>query len=63
MILENAVSYLEARVSKEVDMGTHTIFIGEVVAGDIVSDKACMTYAFYHQVKRGTTPRTAPSYV
>ncbi len=63
VILENAVSYLEARVSKEVDMGTHTIFIGEVVAGDIVSDKACMTYDYYHQVKRGTTPRTAPSYV
>ena len=22
-----------------------------------------MTYAYYHQVKRGTTPKTAPSYV
>ena len=22
-----------------------------------------MTYAYYHQVKRGTTPRAAPSYI
>ncbi len=63
VILENATSYVEVRVDKEVDMGTHTIFIGEVVAADVVSEKACMTYAYYQQVKRGTTPKTAPSYV
>lgn len=44
-------------------MGTHTIFIGEVVGGDVVSDKTCMTYEFYHEIKRGTTPKTAPSYI
>ena len=63
VILENAVSYIEVKVAKEVDMGTHTIFIGEVVAADVLSEKACMTYAYYHQVKRGSTPKTAPSYV
>lgn len=63
VILENAVSYLEVKVTKEVDMGTHTIFIGEVVAADVLSQKACMTYEYYHQVKRGTTPKTAPCYV
>ena len=63
VVLENAVSYLEARVVKEVDVGTHTIFIGQVVNADVISEKACMTYEYYHQVKRGTTPKTAPSYV
>jgi rubredoxin/flavin reductase (DIM6/NTAB) family NADH-FMN oxidoreductase RutF len=63
VILDNAVSYLEVKVIKEVDMGSHTIFIGEVAAADVVSEKACMTYDYYHQVKRGTTPKTAPSYV
>jgi ferric-chelate reductase [NAD(P)H] len=28
IVLENAVSYLEARVTKEMDVGTHTIFVG-----------------------------------
>ena len=63
VVTENATAFLEVKVSKEVDMGTHTIFIGSIVAADILSDKASMSYAYYHQVKRGTTPKAAPSYV
>jgi flavin reductase (DIM6/NTAB) family NADH-FMN oxidoreductase RutF/rubredoxin len=63
IVTDNAVSYLEARVTKEVDVGTHTIFIGEVVGADVLMEAKCMTYDFYHEVKRGTTPKTAPSYV
>ena len=48
---------------KEVDVGSHTIFIGSLVDADVISDEPCMTYEYYHQVKRGTTPRTAPSYI
>ena len=62
IVLENANSYLEIRVDKEVDVGTHTIFIGEIVAADVLNDKICMTYAYYQQVKRGVTPKTAPTY-
>ena len=62
VILENAISYLEVKVDKEVDVGTHTIFIGEVVAAEVLNEKACMTYAYYRQVKRGVTPKTAPTY-
>ena len=63
IVTDNAVSYLEARVTKEMDVGTHTVFIGEVVAGEVLSELKCMTYEYYHEVKRGTTPKTAPSYV
>ena len=63
VVIDNAASYIEARVKKEMDVGTHTIFVGEVVDGDILNDKTCMTYEYYHQVKRGTTPRTAPSFI
>jgi flavin reductase (DIM6/NTAB) family NADH-FMN oxidoreductase RutF/rubredoxin len=63
IVVENAVSYLEAQVTGEMDVGTHTIFVGEVVDGDILNEKACMTYDYYHQVKRGVTPKTAPSYI
>ena len=44
-------------------MGTHTIFIGRIVAAEVLTDDVCMTYDYYHQVKRGTTPKTAPSYI
>jgi len=63
LVTENAVAYLEAEVIKEVDLGSHTIFIGSLVDADVISDEVCMTYDYYHQVKRGTTPRTAPSYI
>lgn len=62
-VTENAVCYIEAKILQSVDVGTHTIFIGEVVGAEVVSNKPVMTYEYYHQVKRGTTPKTAPSYI
>jgi flavin reductase (DIM6/NTAB) family NADH-FMN oxidoreductase RutF/rubredoxin len=64
IVLDNAVSYLEARVTQEMDVGTHTIFIGEVVNADVVAeDKVCMTYEYYHQIKGGKTPKASATYL
>ena len=63
VVTEHTLAYLEAKVNKEVDVGTHTIFIGELVGAEVIKEGEPMTYAYYHQVKRGTTPKTAPSYV
>jgi len=60
---ENSTAYLEVRVDEEVDMGTHTIFIGEVVDADIINDSEPMTYAYYHMVKKGRAPKAAPTYI
>ena len=62
IITDYAVSCLEARVVNEVDVGTHTIFIGEVLGSEVLTEEACMTYDYYHEIKRGTTPSTAPTY-
>ncbi len=63
IVLDNALSYLEAKVIKEVDAGTHTIFIGELVGAEVLREGEPMTYAYYHQVRRGTTPKTAPVHI
>jgi len=63
VVIDNTLAYLEAKVIQEVDVGTHTIFIGELVEADVIKEGEPMTYAYYHQVKRGTTPKTAPSYI
>jgi flavin reductase (DIM6/NTAB) family NADH-FMN oxidoreductase RutF/rubredoxin len=63
IVLDNALAYLEAKVIKDVDVGTHTIFVGELVAAGVLREGEPMTYAYYHQVKRGATPKTAPSYI
>jgi len=62
LVLDHTLAYLEAKVINAVDVGTHTIFIGELVGAEIIQEGEPMTYAYYHQVKRGTTPKTAPSY-
>jgi ferric-chelate reductase [NAD(P)H] len=63
IVLDNAVAYLEAEVINKLDAGTHTIFLGKIVDAEILSDKEPMTYAYYHEIKRGTTPKTAPTYI
>ncbi|MGQ9706806.1 MAG: rubredoxin [bacterium] len=63
IVTENTVGYIECKVVDRVDVGTHTIFIGEVIEADILSDKKPMTYAYYHEVKRGTSPEKAPTYI
>lgn len=62
VIYDNAIATLEAKVVSTADALTHTVFIGEVVAADVIRQDEPMTYAYYQQVKRGTTPKSAPSY-
>ena len=63
IVLENTVSYIEVELEKELDCGTHTIFVGNIVDCDVVSDAEPLTYAYYQQVKGGKSPKTAPTYV
>ncbi len=63
IVLDNAIGYIEAEVVDSKDVNTHTIFIGKIVDAEIVDDKQPMTYYYYHEIKRGITPKTAPTYV
>jgi len=63
IVLDNALAYMEAEVINEMDAGTHTVFLGRLVDSDVLQEGEPMTYAYYHKVKRGTTPRSAPSYI
>jgi flavin reductase (DIM6/NTAB) family NADH-FMN oxidoreductase RutF/rubredoxin len=63
IVEDHTVGYVEAKVMDELDAGTHTIFVAEVTEGQPLNDKEPMTYAYYHQVKRGTTPKAAPTYI
>ncbi len=63
IVTDYTLAYLETRVMKQLDVGTHTIFVGELVGAEVLKEGEPMTYAYYHQVKRGTTPKTAPSYI
>ena len=62
LVLDHAVAVIEAKVVKECNVGTHTLFIGEVVDAELVKDAEVLTYACYHLIKMGKTPRTATVY-
>ncbi|MCX5692435.1 MAG: rubredoxin [Candidatus Omnitrophica bacterium] len=63
VVLDNALCYLEASVINQFDCGTHTIFLGQVTDSKILKVGKPMTYDYYHQVKHGTTPETAPTFI
>ena len=56
------VCYFTCKVVSTLDVGSHVIFVGEVVDMDVLSDKEVITYAYYHKVKNGATPKNASSY-
>ncbi|WP_276538493.1 rubredoxin [Dehalobacterium formicoaceticum] len=61
ILLENSVGYIECEVINSLEVETHTIFIGKVVDAEVFSQEDPMTYAYYHQVKRGSAPSGAPA--
>ena len=63
MLLENCIGYMEAKVVNKLDCGTHTLFIGEMTYSKVLVKGRPMTYDYYHQVKRGATPQTAPTFI
>jgi ferric-chelate reductase [NAD(P)H] len=62
IVLDHAVAVIEAEVVAECDVGSHTLFIGEVIDAELLKDAEVMTYANYHLVKGGKTPKTATVY-
>ncbi|MFH1226959.1 MAG: flavin reductase [Planctomycetota bacterium] len=58
-----SIGYLECEVINSIDVVTHTIVIGRVVEAEITGDGEPMTYDYYHKIKRGTAPASAPTYI
>jgi len=62
IVTDNTLAFLEAEVLNKISCKTHTIFIAEVKEAEILTDDKAMTYEFYHDVKGGVSPKTAPTY-
>lgn len=64
VVTQDSVASFECRVTQTFDAGTHLIFIGEVVATELLKeDGDPMTYAYYRSVKKGVAPKNAPTYI
>jgi ferric-chelate reductase [NAD(P)H] len=63
IIMENTLAYMEAEIIMEMDAGTHTLFVGKVVEAGNIKKAKPLTYDYYHQIKKGVSPKTAPTYI
>jgi flavin reductase (DIM6/NTAB) family NADH-FMN oxidoreductase RutF/rubredoxin len=64
ILLEDTLAWFECKVVQAVDAGTHILFIGEVVDGDVTdTTQPPLTYAYYHDVMKGKSPKNAPTYI
>jgi len=62
IVLDYSLAYIECKLIDKIDVGTHTIFIADVVEADVINGDNPMTYEFYHKVKGGYSPKSAPTY-
>lgn len=63
IVLDHSLAFAEAEVLEKIGVGTHTIFIAKIIDADILTEDRCMTYAYYHLVKGGKSPKNAPTYI
>ncbi len=47
-LTKHANAFISVKVTETVDLGSHTMFIGEVTDGEILSDAPTCTYDYYH---------------
>lgn len=63
VVSEGISSYLICNVVNIIDCETHDLFIGRVEVTEKVSDKIPMTYKYYHENRKGTSPKNAPTFI
>lgn len=63
-VLEDTCGYLICKVVDKMEASTHTVYLAQVVDGDVCQiDENQMTYDYYHKVLRGSSPKNAPTYI
>ena len=62
-IITDSCGYIVCKVINKMETSSHTVFLGEVIDGDVLLSAPAMTYAYYHNVIKGKSPKTAPTYI
>jgi len=62
-IITDSCGYMIFEVKDFIETATHTVFIGEMIDCDVLATKEEMTYAYYHKVVKGKSPKNAPTYI
>ncbi|MCM1049941.1 MAG: flavin reductase [Clostridiales bacterium] len=57
-LTEHTTAYFDCKVINSYDLGTHTMFLAEVLDADVISNEKAMTYSYYHEAVK---PKPAPT--
>jgi len=64
VVLDGSIGFMEFRLVQTFDVGTHLMFIGELVNAEILDGSSePMTYLYYRQTRKGVAPKNAPTYI
>ena len=62
-VIAQAKSFIVCRVTDKMEASTHTVFLGEAIDADVLSESPVMTYDYYHKVIKGKSPKNAPTFI
>ena len=62
-ILDHNCGFIVCEVIDTMETDTHTVFLGKVITTGNYQSETPMTYQYYHEVLKGTSPKLAPTYV
>ncbi len=62
LVQDHAISLLECKVVNTMETETHVLYVGELVSSKVLKKAVPMTYAYYHEVKKGKTQKNAPTF-
>ncbi len=62
-VIKDSCGYIVCKVIDKMETSTHTVFLGEVIEADVLEKADAMTYAYYHKVVKGKSPKNAPTYI
>lgn len=64
LVIQDAIATFLFKLKQTTDAGTHYIFIGELIASEMINASAePLTYAYYRHIKNGKAPENAPTYI
>ena len=62
LITEHALSVMEAEVIDRIDLGSHSIFVADVIGSEVLKAGRPLTYHYYHEHLKGKSPKNAPTF-
>jgi len=64
IVMNDSVAFLECKVVQKFDLGTHNLYIGELINAQTINETdEPMTYSYYRQVRKGYAAPNAPTYI